>query len=449
MIRFLLVHANAVAISPANKSCGVASKALVIPCAKFYSEEVTKAASNWVLMGDNSVSCNLTSIGNVNDLDNENPFDPIFLTFTAFLYLRHWQKKTNLRSQMISKDRGQVKQFIWSISSVFGGVLSFTAFALIFKKALDKWVFSNTTRAIMHGAQATIVGMNLIYNTKLKNRLKTEIAEIESYLTKIELAISTPEDLTSGERMALEQEVGRDFESQFRQEFGDAFGKEKSPCPKGGDGKGGCMKIRPMMSQVIGGLGLDGLVGQTSNDVAKYADLTANKNKLDSNALKLGQKIAAAKGPLDKLKKKLMKKYNAMRVKDGQKPINFEKLSGNLLQTLKSKFYEATGQSANASVANLDKKAKKEKPFANAKKKVAAADKKDGKAGAEANGFSFNFQKQKEEGISDGNVVDDTDADQYTVGDADITKGTSKDIFKVITTRYFKSAYPVLVEELK
>ena len=45
--------------------------------------------------------------------------------------------------------------------------------------------------------------------------------------------------------------------------------------------------------------------------------------------------------------------------------------------------------------------------------------------------------------------MDDTDADQYTVGDGDITKGTSKDIFKVITTRYFKSAYPVLVEEAK
>ena len=45
--------------------------------------------------------------------------------------------------------------------------------------------------------------------------------------------------------------------------------------------------------------------------------------------------------------------------------------------------------------------------------------------------------------------MDDTDADQYTVGDADITKGSSKIFFKVITTRYFKSAYPVLVEEVK
>ena len=39
---------------------------------------------------------------------------------------------------------------------------------------------------------------------------------------------------------------------------------------------------------------MDGLVGQTSNDVAKYADYLANKNKLNQNALKLGQKIAAA-----------------------------------------------------------------------------------------------------------------------------------------------------------
>ena len=41
------------------------------------------------------------------------------------------------------------------------------------------------------------------------------------------------------------------------------------------------MKMQPMMNQVIGGLNLDGLVGQTSNDVAKYADYLANKNKLN------------------------------------------------------------------------------------------------------------------------------------------------------------------------
>ena len=49
-----------------------------------------------------------------------------------------------------------------------------------------------------------------------------------------------------------------------------------------------------------------------------------------------------------------------MRAKDGQKPFEFEKLSANLLQTLKDKFYEATGQTANASIASLDKKAKRE-----------------------------------------------------------------------------------------
>ena len=100
-------------------------------------------------------------------------------------------------------------------------------------------------------------------------------------------------------------------------------------------------------------------------------------------------------------------------------------------------------------VASLDKKIKKGKTSCPGKEKSYRRRKKREKAGADQNGFAFDFKKKKEQGISDGNVVDDTDADQYTVGDADITKGTSKDIFKVITTRYFKSAYPVLIEELK
>ena len=50
-----------------------------------------------------------------------------------------------------------------------------------------------------------------------------------------------------------------------------------------------------------------------------------------------------------------------------------------------------------------------------------------------------------------GELADDSgvDVDQYDVGDADITTGKAKNIFKLITTRYFKSAYPVLVEEAK
>jgi hypothetical protein len=443
---------TALTLAAPNSACGKADKAVTVTCAEMEKAAAEKAAEEAVKEGMKqaftSVMNPAYSLGNLGvngrffaltPQNKKNDFDLLDLIF----------KKSYAGITFKGKDKTQLTRFYSSIVMAAGGVATYFVLSKSISIAEDSWYFSNLKRAVWHGVQAGLVWTNFTMTRFLSRRLEVEKRELENYISEVEAAISGNPTSMDVDRLVPTQEVGRDFESQFKQEFDDAFGKEKSPCPKGGDGKGGCMKMQPMMSQVIGGLGLDGLVGQTSNDVAKYADLMANKNKLNSNALKLGQKIAAAKGPLDRLKKKLMKKYNAMRAKEGKKPFEFEKLSANLLKTLKDKFYEATGQTANASVASLDKKAKKEKPLAKAKKKLAAAEKKEGKAGAEANGFTFDFQKQKEEGINDGNVVDDTDADQYTVGDADITKGTSKDIFKVITTRYFKSAYPVLVEQAK
>lgn len=429
-------------LSASNTACGVADKKLSLQCGAF--EKAAKKSAEKITVDVATVNAAYGGTGHsvINDK---------FSTILNYRYdlLNLIFKKSYAGITLKGKDKTQLTRFYSSIVMAAGGVATYFVLSKSISIAEDSWYFSNLKRAVWHGVQAGLVWANFTMTRRLSRRLEVEKRELENYISEVDAALGDSPSSMDVDRLVPVQEVGRDFDDQFLQDFNDAYANEKSPCPKGGDGKGGCMKMQPMMNQVIGGLNLDGLVGQTSNDVAKYADLMANKNKLNQNALKLGQKIAAAKGPLDKLKKKLMKKYNAMRAKDGQKPFEFEKLSANLLQTLKDKFYEATGQTANASVASLDKKAKKEKPVANAKKKLAAAEKKEGKAGAEANGFTFEFDKQKEEGISDGNVVDDTDADQYTVGDADITKGTAKDIFKVITTRYFKSAYPVLVEEVK
>ena len=54
-------------------------------------------------------------------------------------------------------------------------------------------------------------------------------------------------------------------------------------------------KYLPLINDVTSGLKLDGIVGQTSNDLGKFSDALEEKVGLDKNAVKLGQKIAAAK----------------------------------------------------------------------------------------------------------------------------------------------------------
>ena len=100
----------------------------------------------------------------------------------------------------------------------------------------------------------------------------------------------------------------------------------------------------------------------------------------------------------------------------------------------------------------LRRKRKKKDAVKQAKKKVSAAAKKDS-AGetTNASGFEFNFQQEKksQDGIFTDDAIKEANVDKYSLSGADINKGAGKNIFKVISIRYFKSAYPVLVEEAK
>ena len=303
----------------------------------------------------------------------------------------------------------------------------------------------------MHGAQAILVTLNTIFIGNLIKRLNTEIAEIDHYTSQILASLSVGQSL-SPDRLVLDNEVERSFEDQFLQEFNETFAKERSPCVKGPDGKGGCINISPLINDVTSGLKLDGIVGQTSNDLGKFSDAIGGKSKLDKNAVKLGQKIAAAKGPLEKIKSRLMKDYNKERAKQGKAPYEFEKLTANLLQTIKDKFFEAVGKDAKASIANVGTKKERIKDAVKQAKKKTVAAKKDsvGKT-TTAPGFEFNFQQEKKskDGIFTDDTIKEANVDKYSLSGADINKGAGKNIFKVISIRYFKSAYPVLVEETK
>ena len=70
----------------------------------------------------------------------------------------------------------------------------------------------------------------------------------------------------------------------------------------------------------------------------------------------------------------------------------------------------------------------------------------------ESSGFNFNFEKSDDPhaGITDESLNSLREkSDRYEIDKGDITKTSNKSIFRLITTRYFKTAYPVLVEEDK
>ena len=65
------------------------------------------------------------------------------------------------------------------------------------------------------------------------------------------------------------------------------------------------------------------------------------------------------------------------------------------------------------------------------------------------NGFAFSFDKPSDPnaGITDESInALRENTDRYKIDKGDISKRSKDDIFKMITTRYFKTALPVLVE---
>ena len=107
---------------------------------------------------------------------------------------------------------------------------------------------------VIHGAQATLVGLNITFTQKLQKRLETEVAELDTYLVSVESSLDAEGGGLTTDRLVQPKKLEKILKVSSYRILMIPFADEKSPCPKGGDGKGGCMKMQPMMNQVIGGL---------------------------------------------------------------------------------------------------------------------------------------------------------------------------------------------------
>ncbi len=377
----------------------------------------------------------------------KNKIDDVINYVFSFFIMNAYARKKNIVDHLEAAR-------IWS-SIVGAGVGVGAAFALkkVWGKFFKKTIYTSRNRVIRGLIEIAISAMNVAVTAIDASKVKKNIDDLDVFLENMTSSLSSSNVIVN-DRLVLEKEVGRDFESQFLQDFGDAFKDEATPCTFGGDGKGGCASASNFTGGLGEALGLNGIVAETTSNISKLGDELANKKTLSKNALKLGQKISSAKSKLEKIQKILFGKINELEVENGKKPTNFKKLAAQALRTIKQKFNEILQKNnVKAAVVDPTKKSKKDNEvLKQAKKKVAAAGKKDssGKT-TNASGFEFNFQQEKKskDGIFTDDTIKEANVDKYSLSGADINKGAGKNIFKVISIRYFKSAYPVLVEEAK
>ncbi|MCB9092372.1 MAG: hypothetical protein H6620_07425 [Halobacteriovoraceae bacterium] len=186
---------------------------------------------------------------------------------------------------------------------------------------------------------------------------------------------------------------------------------------------------------------------QDIQDMATYAKSGSYK-KASLAASNLNSKAAKLK----KIKEELLKKLNDQRAQQGKKPFDLDSLVAAKAKKLQSQIQEATGMAsslADDSTANLNEAAKiaKEEAPNNVQVREPSRSTASVAGGKGSNLFSEDSFLSDTESSGDQYALDDKAFDSFQVDHADIQKKPEKSIFKSITIRYLKTAYPQLLRK--
>ena len=385
-----------------------------------------------------------------NSTPKENWLDPMFDKLFSYFVEKAVAVDSNREGDHVGR--------LWNVLvSSLGGAGAAAAFYATSWKSQDFFHKGPVVRAVFNGINTALLATSAGLTSAVADELDDKINKLKGLIVELK-AIDIGKNLNpTSDRLLLENDVGRDFDEQFLQSFDETFKENQSPCAFGEtpDGKGRCLSQDKAFAQTIDGLNLDGLVGQTTEEIRDFSNEISGKNKASEKLLALGKSLNAKREPLKRILKKAKEDLNNLRGKNGLGPIDFDKEIANGVQRLQTALQNNLKEQG-IPVASLKpagsvatKKAKVD-TVKKAKKKVAV--KKDDKEKTTNNGFAFNFDKPlaPNSGITDASISALREkTDKYKIDKGDISKRSKDDIFKMITTRYFKTALPVLVEEAK
>jgi len=237
----------------------------------------------------------------------------------------------------------------------------------------------------------------------------------------------------------------------------------KLACPSGaGDGKGGCKPAIGNNTDFGGAINLQGLSG-LAGAVGALEKGLISRDKLGNGTLAAAGGLAKAGKDIKKKLKGLQVKYNKELAKRNKNPVNFDKIVAGQFRKLAgitNAHLAANGTTAQAFAASLGGGAKLDQTDVNknlqeAAKAAAAAAKV-----APITPETLNFEELG--GAGDTTTGGDTslqaggesapakDLDgSFEVPNNDIFGDPNADIFKMLSSRYLKTAYPVFFEEEK
>jgi len=194
------------------------------------------------------------------------------------------------------------------------------------------------------------------------------------------------------------------------------------------------------------------LLSKQASFLQKMMNGTYNGNLAAAKAW--GNKASALAIKINKLKGSLLAKMNEGKKKHGLQPVNFDKITSDMAKNLSdqvNKAFNGLSSSQQDSVMAIAppiiKKNKNKDKKKIAKKSKFNKFKYRKKSGM--NGLNFNLAEDDKKDTLEDVVPSKNDQDQYEISVNDINKNESANIFKIISTRYFKSGYDKLFESTK
>ena len=321
------------------------------------------------------------------------------------------------------------------------------------RKVMSFFYYHPGIRLIFIGAMQAVVWWNYGHISDTVEKLQENITELDGMidLMKSELSASAGSASTG----SVTQQSSSDFESYADLEYEEENLGIKTPCPAGGDGRGGCKSVGKSLNATLKALEVNGLAG-VSNSMEELADGLGGTDSISKNALNASNNLNNAIGKVKKVKERLMKDLNDKRSKLGLPPFDPEPASKKLVSGLTNAIRNSknpqiqaalSGQALASAKPELDKNEKDLLDKLKEKKKGGVEETK--KDEDFMSGLNFDF-KPKEQNFGGGDFDLEDEASRVSDLDIrmdDVTKASGANIFNVISTRYFKTAYPRLLEE--
>lgn len=340
-----------------------------------------------------------------------------------------------------------------------GGIIYAIFYGIYRTEALIKesWVIEPYSRGIAYLATVVLLTLAL-------NKTKDTLEEIESNIGKIEVILAKLNFLAKGglgrKLQEKEYKVAKTNLNPKNIQISEVS-SEKTICVTGGT-VGACPSIANALITSPGFSELPDSMRSLSTSIGKVADSVSGQNVISGSALNAVNALNGKAATINKALNKKAYELNDLINKKGKTKNNLDKLVKGLSQKIKRNAqlaYQKNGGQMNAAVADYMKDSSSLSSVKITDNKNEKADAK--KSGAsqvgavavdtgKGNEFDFDFKEDKTGASGDSAVAganSTVNLDEYDTGSSEVHPDSKKNIFDIISGRYFKSGYPRLLEE--